>query len=92
MESIVLLVVFIIVLVILAKQGWIKLMGRGADVLTNKADRKIVEIEAEDEYVHMRNLGKTAQKWANNDKAIANKDMVNEARDLALKAMYGEAK
>lgn len=92
MEAIVYLILVVIGLIILAKQGWLKLMGRGADVLQGKADRKILEIEEEDEYVHHRNLGKTAAKWANNDKPLANKDMVAEARKAALAAMYGETK
>ena len=92
MEAIVVLILVVIGLVILAKQGWLRLAGKGADLLTGKVDKKIIEIEKDDEYTHKRNLGKIAAKWTNNDKPIADVDMVNKARDLALAAMYGEAK
>lgn len=92
MEAVVVLIIVVIGLVILAKQGWFRLMAKSADVLQNKLDRKIAEIEAEDEYTYMRNLGKTAEKWNNNSKSIANIDMVKAAREAALARMTTEAK
>lgn len=85
--ELVILVVFVCVWVLLAKQGWFRLAGKSADMLQNKLDRKIIEIEAEDDYTHSRNLGKIADKWANNNKVIANIDMVKEQRRQALARM-----
>ena len=90
MESIVYLIIFIIVLVIIAKQGWLQLGAKSADVLQSKLERKIVEVEEADEYQHLRNLGKVADKWANNSKPIADRKMVKEAKAEALKSMYGD--
>ena len=84
MDSIVLLILVIIGLIILAKQGWLGLMSDSADVMKNKMSKKIIEIEAEDNYQHAKNLGKTASKWDANDKPLANKKMVDAARERAL--------
>lgn len=84
MDSIVLLVLVLIGLIILAKQGWLGLMSDTADVVKNKMSKKIIEIEAEDQYQHAKNLGKVASKWDANDKPLASKKMVDSARDRAL--------
>ena len=84
MDSIVLLILVIIGLIILAKQGWLGLMSDTADVVKSKMNRKIVEIEAEDQYTHAKNLGKVASKWDANDKPLASKKMVDAARERAL--------
>jgi hypothetical protein len=84
MDSIVLLVLVLIGLIILAKQGWLGLMSDTADVVKNKMSKKIIEIEAEDQYQHAKNLGKTASKWDSNDRQLANKKMVDAARERAL--------
>lgn len=91
MDSLVLLILVIIGLIILAKQGWLGLMASGADVIKNKMDKKIVEIEAEDSYTHHKNLGKIAEKWNNNNKPLANLDMVKAARKAALARMTEES-
>lgn len=84
MDSLVLLILVLIGLIIAAKQGWLTLMSKGADVMQSKLDKKIVEIEAEDEYTHAKNLGKVADKWNNNSKPLADRDMVKAARKAAL--------
>ena len=84
MEAIIYLIIFIIVLIIIAKQGWLQLGGKSADVLTAKLERKIVEIEHQDEYTHMRNLGKIEEKWNNNSKPIADVNAIKAARAAAL--------
>ena len=90
MEAIVYLVIFIIILVVVAKQGWLSLGAKSADVLQSKLEKKIIEVEEADEYQHLRNLGKTAEKWSNNNKPLADQKMVKEAKKAALAAMYGE--
>ena len=84
MDSIVLLILVVIGLVILAKQGWLSLMSDTADVVKSKMNRKIVEIEAEDQYTHAKNLGKVASKWQSNDKPLADVKIVKDARAQAL--------
>ena len=84
MEAIIYLIIFIFVLIIIAKQGWLQLGGKSADVLTAKLERKIVEIEHQDEYTHMRNLGKIEEKWNNNSKPIADVNAIKAARAAAL--------
>ena len=84
MDSIVLLVLVVIGLIILAKQGWLGLMSDTADVVKSKMNRKIVEIEAEDQYTHAKNLGKVASKWQSNDKPLADIKIVKDARSQAL--------
>ena len=84
MDSIVLLILVIIGLIILAKQGWLSLMSDTADVVKSKMNRKIIEIEAEDQYTHAKNLGKVASKWQSNDKPLADQKIVKDARAQAL--------
>lgn len=84
MESIVLLILVVIGLIILAKQGWLSLMSDTADVVKSKMNRKIIEIEAEDQYTHAKNLGKVASKWQSNDKPLADLKIVKDARSQAL--------
>ena len=91
MESLVYLIMFIIVLVIVAKQGWLSLGAKTADLAAGKLERKLIEVEEEDAYTHARNLGKTADKWANNSKSIASLKQVKEQRKLALARMEAEA-